>query len=81
MESFVQMSLEAYDSLKSNNECLKRELKEERESHNKHIAQAEITIKDSAKKIEQYKQCIMECCCKMFDVDNYSLEYYLGINS
>lgn len=27
MEGFVQMSLETYDSLKSNNECLERKLK------------------------------------------------------
>lgn len=29
MEAFVQMSLETYDVLKSNNEYLKRKLKEE----------------------------------------------------
>nr|DAH47556.1 MAG TPA: hypothetical protein [Caudoviricetes sp.] len=33
MEAFVQMSLETYDLLKSNNEYLKRRLKEEQESH------------------------------------------------
>ena len=31
MEAFVQMSLETYDVLKSNNEYLKRKLKEEQE--------------------------------------------------
>lgn len=81
MEDFVQMSLKAYDELKSNNECLRRALKEERESHNKHIVEAERTIKDSAKKIEQYKKYILELRCDWLDVENNSLEYYLDINS
>lgn len=81
MENFVQMSLETYDELKSNNECLRRALKEERESHNKHIVQAERTIKDSAKKIEQYKKYILGRNCRMIDADNYSLKYYLDINT
>lgn len=81
MENFVQMSLETYDTLKSNIEYLKRTLKEERESHNKHIVQAERTIKDSAKKIEQYKKYILGRNCRMIDADNYSLKYYLDINT
>lgn len=40
MESFVQMSLREYDILKFNSENLKRELKEEQESHNEDVAQA-----------------------------------------
>ena len=40
MEAFVQMPLETYDVLKSNNEYLKRELKEEQESHSEDVAQA-----------------------------------------
>ena len=34
MEAFVQMPLETYDVLKSNNEYLKEALKYEREQHN-----------------------------------------------
>lgn len=39
MESFVQMSLREYDILKFNYEDIKRELKEEQESHSKDIEQ------------------------------------------
>lgn len=39
MEAFVQMPLETYDELKSNNEHLKRMLKKEQESHNEDVAQ------------------------------------------
>lgn len=81
MESFVQMSLEAYDTLKFNNEHLKRELKEEQESHSEDIAQAKKEINDLAEKIEQYKQHILECQCKWLDVENYSLEHYLKADS
>ena len=39
MESFVQMSLREYDILKFNSENIKRELKEEQESHIEDSAQ------------------------------------------
>ena len=78
MEDFVQMSLKAYDLLKSNNEYLKRKLKEEQESHNEDIAQAKKEINDLAEKIDQYKQHILEYRCKWLDVENYSLEHYLN---
>lgn len=81
MEEFVQMSLKTYDSLKSNNEYLKRKLKEEQESHNEDIAQAKKEINDLAEKIEQYKQHILERNCRLLDVDRYSLEHYLNEDS
>ena len=81
MEAFVQMSLETYDLLKSNNEYLKRKLKEEQESHNEDVAQAKKEINDLAEKIEQYKQYILERNCRLLNVDNYSLEHYLDIDS
>lgn len=81
MEGFVQMSLKTYDSLKSNVEYLKRELKEEQESHNEDVAQFKKEINDLAEKIEQYKQHILERNCKWLDVDTYSLEHYLDIDS
>lgn len=81
MEDFVQMSLKAYDSLKSNIEYLKRELKKEREAHNEDVAQAKKEINDLVEKIEQYKQHILEHNCKRLDVDTYSLEHYLNIDS
>lgn len=81
MEAFVQMSLETYDLLKSNNEYLKRRLKEEQESHNEDVAQAKKEINDLAEKIEQYKQYILERNCRLLDVDRYSLERYLDIDS
>lgn len=81
MEDFVQMSLERYDTLKQNIEYFKRELKEERESHNKNVVQAERTIKALAKKIEQYKQYILGRNCRMIDAESYSLEHFLDINS
>lgn len=81
MEAFVQMSLETYDLLKSNNEYLKRRLKEEQESHSEDVAQAKKEINDLAEKIEQYKQHILERNCKRLDVDTYSLEHYLDIDS
>ena len=52
MESFVQMSLREYDILKFNSENLKRELKEEQESHNEDVAQAKKEINDLVEKIE-----------------------------
>lgn len=81
MEAFVQMSLETYDSLKSNNEYLKRKLKEEQESHNEDVAQEKKEINDLVEKIEQYKQYILERNCRILDVDRYSLEHYLNEDS
>jgi hypothetical protein len=81
MKEFVQMSLETYDSLKSNNECLERKLKKEQESHDKDVAQAKKEINDLAEKIDQYKQHILECRCKWLDVENNSLEHYLDTDS
>lgn len=81
MEAFVQMPLEKYDVLKSNNEHLKRELKEEQESHSEDVAQAKKEINDLVEKTEKYKQYILECRCKLIEVNSYSLEYYLDINS
>lgn len=81
MEPFVQMSLKAYDVLKFNNEHLKRELKKEQESHSEDVAQAQKEINYLEEKIEQYKKYILEYCCKRLDVESYSLEYYLDIDS
>ena len=81
MEAFVQMPLETYDTLKFNNEYLKRRLKEEQESHSEDVAQAKKEINDLVEKIEQYKKHILERNCRFLDVDNYSLEHYLGIDS
>lgn len=81
MKEFVQMSLETYDLLKYNNEYLKRKLKEEKELHNEDITKAEKEKKDLVDKIEQYKQFILKCNCKYLNVDDYSLEQYLDIDS
>lgn len=81
MEAFVQMSLETYDTLKLNNEYLKRRLKEEQESHSEDVAQAKKEINDLAEKIDQYKQYILKLNCRFLDVENYSLEHYLDIDS
>lgn len=81
MEAFVQMSLETYDLLKSNNEYLKRRLKEEQESHSEDVAQAKKKINDLAEKIDRYKQYLLELNCRFLDVENYSLEHYLDIDS
>lgn len=78
MENFVQMSLREYDILKFNSENIKRELKEEQESHSEDVAKAKKEINDLVEKIEQYKQYILECNCKWLDVENNSLEHYLG---
>ena len=78
MESFVQMSLKEYDILKFNSEHIKRELKDEQESHSEDVAQAKKVIHDLAEKIEQYKQYILEYRCKWIDVDNDSLEKLLS---
>lgn len=81
MEAFVQMPLETYDVLKSNNEYLKRELKEEQESHSEDVAQAKKEINDLVEKIEKYKQYILECRCRWIDVDNDSIEKLLSDDS
>ena len=81
MEAFVQMSLETYDLLKSNNEYLKRRLKEEQESHSEDVVQEKKEINDLVEKIEQYKQYILERNCRILDVDRYSLEHYLNEDS
>ena len=78
MEAFVQMPLETYDTLKFNNEYLKRKLKEEQESHSEDVAKAEKEINDLAEKIEQYKQYILEYRCKYIDVNNDSIEELLS---
>lgn len=38
-------------------------------------------INDLVDKIEQYKQLILKCNCKYLNVDAYSLEQYLDIDS
>lgn len=81
MESFVQMSLREYDILKFNSEHLKRELKDEQESHREDVAQAKKEINDLAEKIDQYKQYILERNCRFLDVEHYSIEHYLDIDS
>ena len=81
MEEFVQMSLKTYDSLKSNVEYLKGELKKEQGSHNEDVAQAKKEINDLAEKIDQYKQHILEHDCKFINIEVYSLEQYLNIDS
>ena len=81
MEAFVQIPLETYDTLKRNNEYLKRRLKDVQESHDKDDARAEKEINNLVEKIEQYKKYILEYRCKWLDVDNYSLEHYLDIDS
>ena len=75
------MSLREYDILKFNYENIKRELKEEQESHSEDVTQAKKEINDLAEKIEQYKQYILECRCRWMDVDDYSLEHYLSTDS
>lgn len=81
MEPFVQMPLGTYDTLKFNNEYLKRKLKEEQESHSEDVAQAKKKINDLAEKIDQYKKHILERNCKWLDIENYPLEHYLNIDS
>lgn len=81
MESFVQMSLREYDILKFNSENLKRELKEEQESHSKDIEQFNEVMNELYSNIDLYKQYILERNCRFLDVENYSLEFYLDIDS
>lgn len=81
MEAYVQMPLEIYDALKHDKEYLRRELKEEKESHSEDVVQAKKEINDLAEKIEQYKQHILEHDCKSLNVEVYSLEQYLNIDS
>lgn len=78
MEAFVQMSLETYDALKSNNEYLKEALKHEQEQHNEDVAQINEEMNDLRSKIEKYKQYILEYRCKYIDVNNDSLEELLS---
>lgn len=80
MESFVQMSLREYDILKFNSENIKRELKEEQESHSQDVEQDKKEINGLIEKIEQYKQQLLEYRCRWLDVENYSLEHYLDID-
>lgn len=81
MEAYVQMPLEKYDSLKSLNEYLKRALKEEQESHSEDVTQFNEVINELHSYIDLYKQHILECRCKWLDVENYSPEFYLNIDS
>lgn len=81
MESFVQMSLIEYDILKFNSENIKRELKEEQESHIKDIEQFNEAMNELYSNIDLYKQYILECRCKWLDVENNSLEHYLDTDS
>ena len=81
MEAFVQMPLETYDVLKNNNEYLKESLKYEREQHNEDVAKAEKEKNDLSEKIDKYKKYLLELNCRFLDVENYSLEYYLDIDS
>lgn len=81
MEAFVQIPLETYDELKSNNEHLKRMLKKERESHNGDVVRAKEEINDLSEKINEYEQYILERECEWLDVENYSLEHYLNTDS
>lgn len=81
MEAFVQMPLETYDALKHNNEYLKEALKEEKELHDEDVAQAKKEINDLAEKIDQYKKYLLGLNCRFLDVENYSLEHYLDIDS
>ncbi|WP_337618855.1 hypothetical protein [Holdemanella sp.] len=81
MESFVQLSLREYDILKFNSENIKRELKEEQESHIKDIEQFNEAMNELYSNIDLYKQHILESECKWLDVENYSLEHYLSADS
>lgn len=81
MESFVQMPLREYDILKFNYENIKRELKEEQESHSQDVEQSKETMNYLEETIEQYKQHILEHDCKHLNVEVYSLEQYLNIDS
>lgn len=75
------MSLREYDILKFGSENLKRELKEEQESHIKDIEQFNEAMNELYSNIDLYKQYILEYRCKWLDVENYSLESYLNIDS
>lgn len=81
MEAFVQMPLGTYDTLNFNNEYLKRKLKEEQESHSEDVARGKKKINDLAEKIDKYKKYLLELNCRFLDVENYSLEHYLDIDS
>lgn len=55
--------------------------KYEQETHSEDVAQAKKEINDLAEKIDQYKKHILERNCRFLDVENYSLEHYLNIDS
>lgn len=74
MKEFVQMSLEKYDELKSNNEYLKRTLKQEQQSHKEDIEQAERKMCDLISNMKLYKEHILEYRCKYFDTKEETLE-------
>lgn len=75
------MSLEIYDSLKVSNDSLKRQQIAQQETYSNYVAQTQKKIHYLEEKIEQYKQYILGRNCRILCVDNYSLEYYLNINS
>ena len=52
-----------------------------KELHDEDVAKSEKEKKDLVDKIEQYKQFILKCNCKYLDVEVYSLEQYLDIDS
>jgi hypothetical protein len=81
MKEFVQISLETYNELKSNNENLKRMLKKEQASHKGDVVRAKEEINDLVEKIDQYKQYILERNCKLANTVTYSLEQYLDVDS
>lgn len=81
MESFVQMPLAAYDSLKLSNDSLKRQQIAQQETYSNYVAQTQKEIYFLKKKTEQYKKYILGRNCERLYVDNHSLEYYLDINS
>lgn len=81
MESFVQMPLAAYDSLKFSNDTLKRQQIEQQETYSNYVAQTQKEIHYLEEKIEQYKKYILGRNCRILCVDKYSLKHYLNINS
>jgi hypothetical protein len=81
MGDFVQMSLERYDSLKVSNDSLKRQQIAQQETYSNYVAQTQKEINYLKEKIEQYKQYILGRNCTLLNVNDYSLEYYLNINS
>lgn len=72
MEPFVQMPLGTYDTLKFNNEYLKRKLKEEQESHSEDVAQAKLVERATPKKLvaTRHTRRCPSCNRQMSDIDN-----------